>query len=426
MYLSVLKKGRVHIDGEKKPELVVPSEHDDPLRLRPALTHILNVIRAERGGRVAITNILAELKAEPYGVRDGVAPLLLALVMRIHSHELAVYENGTFIPSFGVLEFQRITRAPEIFEVQHCSVEGIRAEVFSRLADCFATGIVDRQPVLLDVVQELCQFAAKLPEYTRKTRSISPLAIAARDSLLSAREPATLLFSELPAACGFAPFDIGGHNDEKSADEFVAALTGVVNELQSAYPMLLRRITETVGTAIEQKPEFDRGLLASRAARVALAAREPRLRAFASRLRDAGLGDDAWAEALASFVVSRPPNRWVPGDEPRFGEEIGALSEIFTKAEAAAFSTSPLRPAHDAVRLNLTKGDGTDLVRVLHPIELDDVDQQMLDSLSERLPQGDLKRVQFLTNLLWRELEKDSSTDEPSMGTKNEKTKSRK
>ena len=44
-----------------------------------------------------------------------------------------------------------------------------------------------------------------------------------------------------------------------------------------------------------------------RAARVSLAAREPRLRTFTLRLRDPGLSDEAWAEALASFIVAKPP-----------------------------------------------------------------------------------------------------------------------
>lgn len=407
MYLSVLSRGLVHVSGSDRHELKLPEAGSDPLHLRPALLEILRIIVGGRGHRVPVSDILGSLKRAPFGVRDGVAPLLLAIIMKAQGHEFAVYENGTFLPKFGAMEFLRLTKSVGVFEIQHCSVEGVRSDVFARLAEIFAKDIHHRRPVLLDVVTELCQFAAKLPEFTRKSRQLSPTAQAVRDALLSAREPATLLFNDLPAACGLSAFEIGKEQNASAVEIFVAHLNDATHELQNAYTELLERIILRVGEAIRQD-SFDRAGLAARAARVSLAAREPRLRAFAFRLRDPGLSDDAWAEALASFVVSRPPARWAPGDEARFGEEIGALCEIFAKVEGAAFHSSDVRPDVNAVRLNLTRGDGTDLVQIIHPVSLTEIDERAAMALSDWLPQGDAQRLQVLTNLLWKELEKSS------------------
>ena len=126
---------------------------------------------------------------------------------------------------------------------------------------------------------------------------------------------------------------------------------------------------------------------------MSLAAREPRLRTFSLRLRDPGLSDDAWAEALASFVVSKPPARWAPGDEARFSEEIGALSELFHKVVATAFRSGSTTPAVDAIRLNLTRGDGEDRVRVIEP-RPDDCDLSAeAELLRGRLPQDRMLRT---------------------------------
>jgi len=233
------------------------------------------------------------------------------------------------------------------------------------------------------------------------------MAVAVREALMAAREPATLLFQDLPKACGLEPFDADGGGEYADAEKFVIHLNSAINDLQGAYSQLLERIILRVAEASGiESGTFDRAALASRAARVSLAAREPRLRAFALRLRDPGLSDDAWAEALASFVVARPPSRWMPGDEARFGEEIGALAELFAKVEAAAFNGIDDRPAVHAIRLNLTRGDGQDLVRVLQDVKLSSKDQPLLDALAASLPQGEAKRIQFLANLLWQELEK--------------------
>lgn len=191
----------------------------------------------------------------------------------------------------------------------------------------------------------------------------------------------------------------------------MARFTDAVQELQNTYGELIKRIIHSTSSAIGQDPrQFDRVAIASRGARVSLAAREPRLRAFALRLRDPALNEQAWAESLASFVVAKPPARWLPGDEARFTEEIGALAEIFDKVESTIFSTSEDRPDVDAIRLNLTRGDGRDLVKVLHPVALDRADQDALDALEKRLPQGETQRVQILANLLWQELEKIKDT----------------
>lgn len=411
MYLSVLQKGALHVADGESFTLQIPQTSNDPLHLEPSLAEIVKMIKAGKGCRIAVTDILARLSSRPYGVRDGLAPILLAVVVRVHSHELALYENGTFLPRFGAMEFLRLIKAPQTFEIQHCSVEGVRSSVFTRLATLFAAGIEGRQPVLLDVVTELCQFAAKLPEYTRKAKGLSPTTLAVRDALLSAREPATLLFADLPNACGLPIFRID-EADESSVEEFISRFTDAVQELQNTYANLIARIVKRTSEAAGQDPEkFDRIALASRGARVSLAAREPRLRAFALRLRDPALHDEAWAESLASFVVAKPPARWMPGDEARFTEEIAALAELFAKVESTAFSTSEDRPDAEAIRLNITRGDGRDLVRVLHPIDLDAADQKKMETFTDWLPQGDAQRIQILASLLWQEL---SRPKEPS------------
>lgn len=414
MYLSVLKRGALHVTQAGGFVLQTPPAAHDPLHLRPGLTEILKLARKGRGCRVPIADILATLGGRPYGVRSGLAPILLALVIKEHGHELALYENGTFLPKFGAMEFLRLTKAPQTFEIQHCSVEGVRSDVFVRLASLFAIGVEGRRPVLLDVVTQLCQFAAKLPEYTRRAKALSPTTLAVREALLSAREPASLLFADLPRACGLAGFQID-QADGGSIDDFIARFTDAIAELQNTYGQLIKRIVRATSEAIGQNPQhFDRVTLSSRAARVSLAAREPRLRAFALRLRDPALHDEAWAESLASFVVAKPPSRWLPGDEVRFTEEIGALAEIFARVESTIFSSSEDRPDVDAIRLNLTRGDGRDLVRVLHPVSLDEVDQEALQALAKRLPRGETQRIQILANLLWEELERvrqDSSED---------------
>jgi hypothetical protein len=429
MYLSVIQKGGIHVERGQTFRVVEPTPKYDPLRLRPALDRLIEQIEKSRGDCVPVDRLLSSLRQQPYGVRSGVAPLLLAILLRTRAHELAVYEHGTFLHRFGASDFLRLTKAPAAFEIQHCQVKGVRVEVFDQLAATFAAGVTERRPDLLDVVRPLCQFAAQLPEFTRRAIALSAEALAIRDSLLSAREPVSLLFRDLPEACGVGPFAPEESTDHGRVETFISRLHDAIGELRGAYPELLKRIVERVADAVGDNPtSFDRARLAARAARVSLAAREPRLRTFALRLRDPGLSDEAWAEALASFIIAKPPSRWTSADQARFSEEVSALAELFHRVEATAFSSNDDTPAVDAIRLNLTRGDGEDLVRVIEPRAADADLSRVADSFYGLLPQDAHARLDVLTRLLWKELnaatkeqrQRDSQPTSLNVGQSNE------
>ncbi|ABQ71436.1 hypothetical protein Swit_5328 (plasmid) [Rhizorhabdus wittichii RW1] len=413
IYLSVLKAGGIHVATDEGFGVTLPSS-DDPLQLAPALEELRTRIEAGQGDRVGVVDLFQHLRRPPYGVRDGVAPLLLAILLRTNAHELAVYEHGTFLHRFGPSDFQRLIKGPHYFEIQHCRVSGVRLEVFDALVSTFAKEVQGKSVDLLDVVRPLCQFAAQLPPYSQKSTGLSPAALGVRDALLTAREPITLLFRDLPVACGFAAFEEGLGGDTVRA--FASRLQDAIDELRQTYDALLQRIMDRIAAALDQTEGFDRVTLASRASRVSLVAREPRLRTFALRLRDPGLSDTAWAEALASYVVAKPPSKWLAADEARFAEEAGTLAEHFRKTEAAAFAHADMAPQADAVRVNLTRGDGEDLVCIVEPGEDEDLRQQA-ELLSGRLPKDAQLRRRLLADLMWRELQAEAGEAKVSKPT---------
>jgi hypothetical protein len=74
--------------------------------------------------------------------------------------------------------------------------------------------------------------------------------------------------------------------------------------------------------------------------------------------------------------------------------------------EAAAFDKKHIRSDKTAVRVALTRADGTDLSHIVHADPLDPAHAVLLADMADLLPQGREMRVQFLMQLLWRELEK--------------------
>jgi hypothetical protein len=407
MFLSVIERGRLQRADGDRLILALPRD-EDPLNLLPALTEVETLLGAALGARVGVKSILDRLAEPPFGVRPGVALLLLAIVLKLRSHELAVYEHGTFRATFDGPDFMRVIKAPDSFDLQLCRLEGVRADVFAQLARAFAGPVDRREPQILDVVHTLSRFVAGLPEYTRKAGVLGDRTIRVRDVLLSATEPSTMLFVELPVACGLEPFSPVETGDAERAVEFVHRLQTALNELRSDYSRLLNRILDTVAASIGRADDgLDRAQLAQRAALVASAATQPALKAFANRLRDATLSDDLWANALASYLVAKPPARWNAHDEQRCLEELTALSQLFYRVESAAFENGRLTPEKDAVLVKLTHAGGLDRALVVRSTRLNPGAAKLLKQVRDLLGEDQGQRLQILASLLWADLPAD-------------------
>jgi hypothetical protein len=365
IYLSLLERGAVHVRRGDAWAVTIPSADHDPLRLAPALDRIGIVLREAGDGRVRYETIVMELRGGRFGVRDGLIPLLIAIYLAAHWHHTAVYEDGTYLDQVGGPEFNRMVKEPEHFELQHCAIEGVRAEVFAELAG--AVGVTGRREDLdlLDVVRPMAKFIAGLPDQARRTRKLSVGAVAMREALISARDPKVLVFRELPAACGLPPI---GTSEQMPAAEiagFVSSVRSAMRELRDAYPQLIGRLYETLAAALEateRDPGPLRAELVARATAMLPSVTEAELRTFLLRLGDGALEERAWIESLASALVRKPPERWTDMDEAEFHHRLPQLARRFRRVEAASFDDAG---GGEALRLVVTSSDGREVEDVL-------------------------------------------------------------
>ena len=234
MYLSILKQGNIHVNKKKTWYIRKPSRKVDSCHILPTLKLIDKLLKTDADKKVDVPSLFTELRKPPYGIRDGLIPFLLAIYMVAHRQDIAVFEDGTFLREVRADDFLRLIKAPEYFEIQHSEIEGIRASVFDRLVKVLGIQQTsdERNTRILDVVQPLCVFIAELPEYVHKTKKISQEAIAVRDKLMSAGEPAPLLFRDLPIACGQASFDVTESVEDSRVEDFAEELKVYLTELK--------------------------------------------------------------------------------------------------------------------------------------------------------------------------------------------------
>ncbi len=367
MYLSVLRAPGLHRQIHERWRLEYPPKTQSA-NLRPVIDRIRQVISDRPDARVPVSELVSLVRKPPFGLRDGLFPILLAVVAIVEEQEIAFYENGTFLREVGRDAFLRMTKAPERFDMQYCKIEGVRAEVFERLlAVLDVKPIKGRKVELLDVVKPLCSFVAHLPPYVLNTRKLPPAALAVRDTILNAREPATLLFSDLPKACGFEVIGAKATKAKPSLS-FTKALKAAIDDLRVAYPEMQERLRMRLRGAFDLPGDFQqfRSALARRAEQILLGIFEPKLRAFCLRLIDDNLPESEWIESIGSFLALKPPTKWHDAEEELFNSDLAVWATRFHHVESIIFAADRSPRGSIGVRLAITQSDGIEHEKVFH------------------------------------------------------------
>ena len=258
---------------------------------------------------------------------------MLAALLALED-EVAIYEHGTFVPAWTPSHAERLLRRPQAFAVRRCRLGNLRRDVFDRLARLLASPS-DSAPSLLDLVRRLVRFVAALPPYARLTRTISSTARNVRDALVRAREPAALLFADLPAACGGEPFSGDDATDRGRVDAFVEALRQALREVQDAYPGLLARCRTVMARQLElpDPPGDFTAELRERSRRVLEVAVDPTLKSFVVRGADGSLEPDDLLVSLLTQLANKPPAEWADTDEDRFQVRLAEVARRFRNME---------------------------------------------------------------------------------------------
>jgi hypothetical protein len=267
-----------------------------------------------------------------------------------------------------------------------------------------------REPLVLDVVKPLCMFVAELPDYVRNTRRLSGDAIRVPGAILAAKEPVTLLFKELPSACGMSPFPADSGVSTDTARAFSKRLKGHLDELRGAFDMLLERLRDAVREEFDIDGPFEqvRQKLADRADSVALMAGEPRVKALCLRLSDVKLNEASWLESLGSLLAAQPPMRWKDEEEEMFRRELHVVAARFKGLESIGFQNTSGNNFAEAFRLSLTKNDGNEVQQVVY-VEKDSLpDINALASEIEKLVAHNRSvGMAALSRVVWSTLSKD-------------------
>lgn len=372
LYDSLLEATGLHQPRTDDPDRYVFGDPlgGDEYNLAPVWAAAETLFQDAGAPGADLSTLYAEWRKPPYGVRDGLLPVLAIAYLMSRAGRLAVYLDGAFQPRLGSILIDRLAQDPASVRLRWTEASDFHVRVLSGVAELVAEfGAIpagQTHPEAIDVARGLVGLVLDLPAWVLRTGRLSPVATKVRNLAKLASDPNKFLLDDLPSIFGA---------DNRTAEEAVTvvrALQDGLRELVGAYPLLLRELEAVLLTELRLGGELTekvRADLQARAAAVRGLTGNYRLDAFATRLQTYS-SELEEIEGLASLAANKPPRDWVDRDIDHARVEMAALAQEFVRAEAfahvkgredgrvrmAIFISDPSRPSPVHPDFDITSG----------------------------------------------------------------------
>ena len=333
LFVSILGASNLYRQDNDLWQFLPPDEISDPCHLTPMWEAATRLVHEK-----AITALdLYDLwRKPPFGVKDGLLPVLSVAFILSQQEKLAVYREGLFKARFDDVDVDYLAKDASTIQIRWMDLSDIARRLLSEMAaivrDLDETNrLTQLEPI--DVARGLVAIYDRLPQWTKRTMKLSANAVRIRDMFKRARDPNKFLFDDIPETLGEGISQI----DKEALRHVVKNVRDGLTELVNAYPSMLHRLRDTLLSELDVHNISPQSLneLRERAENIRQVAGDFKLEAFIGRVSQFD-DTDASIEDIASLAASKPPRHWIDPDLDRTTVEIAELAQKFLRAEAFA------------------------------------------------------------------------------------------
>jgi hypothetical protein len=342
MYHGVLEYLGLHrqngaVQSEKTPDSLLPYGFSPPSANEKHAQPVWEALQQSfdtATERTSMEHIVNTLMRPPFGVTAGIWPLLVVTGLIIRRHDVALFEEGTYVPRLAPDVVDRLVKVPGRFEVKYTPVgTGQRASVIKKLAAVLPAdpprSQALRNPDLLSVARALIDRVLVLNRYGRSTARISRDAAAVRAALVRSQDPDELLFHTLPNALGLEPITANARTNTTAVAEYVTRLTAAANEISQIERNLRREVVTILAQEFKLPDDLHqlRVTLAARLRGFTDVALTPELKGFVDFAVNESLSDEDWLDPIVVRLTNSALGDWNDSDVallPRRAREMTA------------------------------------------------------------------------------------------------------
>lgn len=337
LYDSLLFATKLHQETPEGWKFIAPTDaENDPCGLRHLWKETTEYLQKKTKEPVPVSELYNQWRKHPYGVKDGIMPVLAVAYIQSTKGNLAIYRQGVFQSRFKDLDVEYLSKDASDIQLRWMDLSDVSKKLLSGLAEVVreldeANTLKDLQPI--DVARGLIAIFDRLQPWTKRTLQLSGAAKQVRDLFKQASDPNKFIFDDIPALFGY---DASLINDQ-TIDEVIAKVKDGLAELCDAYPRLLLQIHTRLLSELQVPNDSSQALaeLRERAANIRKISGDNRIDGFIDRIASYE-STEQHIEGIASLAITKPPQNWIDLDIDRALIEITTLAEKFIHLEMYA------------------------------------------------------------------------------------------
>ena len=371
IYRSLFKATGLHY--KNKNNIWKFASYEDLLKLNnnssivPVWKRIYDFLVNTKDTPSSLIELNEELYSAPYGIKEGVLPLLYISAILTYQEKLAVTEDNVYVPYITQDHLDRFIRRPDSFKVQYVDLGGVNGQLIQEYSSVWRKG--KKPDTILKIAREIARLIENLPLYTRQTKT--DLTKESRDVLnifKLSKSPVKLLLEDIPRV-----LDIDtSSSDAKGLNE---KLRFALLDMQNCFANMKSSLLASMALAFDLPKNSN---LADVRKSVSLSCTgledytidEKGQRGFVIRTQKTSdqLDDEAWFDNILMFLVSKPASKWTDSDKVTAEYKLATLIKQIRELEKLRTSyegVSQTSDDTDVYMLNSMKAKGNQVNEIV-------------------------------------------------------------
>ncbi|WLT02096.1 ATP-binding protein [Snodgrassella alvi] len=321
LYLSCLQATNLHTQIRNTDRYEFSSKGGNDKNIVYLWKQTLSCI-VKKNGKVNVSEIYEMWRTPPYGIKEGLLPILFWTFFLSHKSQLAIYKDKFYLADIEEIVIDESLQNIARLEIQNIDITNERSNFLKNLTSMlYDIQILKiKTDSSLDTARALVSTIYKLPGWTKTTRMLSANSIKLRDELKRASDPYKVIFHDIKAIY---------KTDDKT--KLIDYLQKSLVELTKAYPNLLDELSKLLKQELDDK-SVDWSELNNRAKNIKNTADNFYNNSLISRLCDFD-GTIESKKDFFSLLAEKQINQWSDSDVLNAKGRIVEFAQIFRKLE---------------------------------------------------------------------------------------------
>jgi hypothetical protein len=383
LFASMLDATGLHQKTNDGWRFVAPrTGGNDPANLLPLWTEADKFLQKGTGRVVSLEELFDVWRARPYGVKDGLLPVLAVAYILSRRENIAFYRESVFQARFTDLDVDYLANDPRDIQLRWLDINGPSQRLLLGMSEIAQESDSSKCRTTLkpiEIARALVATYEELEPWTKRTMRLSVEAVRIRNVFKRAIDPNRLLFDDLPGLVGINT-DLAS---EEGVSEAVALVRNGLRELRDRYRIMLDDLRKLLFKELQviDSSLASMAILRKRAENVLQVSGDFRLNAFIGRLTQFQ-GTDSDIEGLASLAANKPSHDWTDPDLNQATLELASFAQQFIRVEAFARVKGRGDKRHAMAVVVGMDGQPTP---ISHEFSVTDSDQSAIEELIHRV-----------------------------------------